>query len=642
MSQKDIDKLIDQAISIENAQERLQFIKNIPIQEAKDVAMSHFVSDYPKKFKSILELIQTQKDRQDLLNTALSSIDQDQDFRQFIQSLQDYPKFKSIAMGSFTNFLQDQEAIPYSKTIPDENLRDETMAQISSKISNKKQRLAYINQIRNIQNKSKAMFLYSSILPENNKKTLKFILSIPDEKWRSEAMAEYSKKLPLQSRLGFIMTIPTIEARENALASFANDMPFGQQRKNLIQTLTLDKFKSASMQKFADFLPLGPEKKSYLEKIPNEQIRNYKLAKYQKQYSKYQRKQYLHKQALKALESHQYTVTIDDYSFIAVAKATVDERNYVQVLSKNIYTGELNNFYVYQSNSEIGAWRYCRTVSGDTFFIFKGEDYISITFIHIELQKYLYAIYESLSIDEDFKECANINDKDSKTLNSRIQKDSVFDLLTNCSDSFHCFYNNDLLLKNVGSFVKKQKWTPRSIQKLSQISLSKRYLENIKLLIESINLYLQQFLSFDLSSFRPLYSYSFNISKQAFFECTIFKGTFTNKSNKKRYNMFINHYHYRNTFNSAFDGTYSFITFIVSTDAKITKDGLYDKVIRSGIYVYKPVEYASGMDIYGDEKQRKKNKSINHQRDIGWDNYYYYYFIGDIMNQFWPLKNLDF
>jgi len=134
MSQKDIDKLIDQAISIENALERLQFIKNIPIQEAKDVAMSHFVSDYPKKFKSILELIQTQKDRQDFLNTALSSIDQDQDFRQFIQSLQDYPKFKSIAMRSFTNFMQDQEAIPYSKTIPDENLKDETMSQISSKI----------------------------------------------------------------------------------------------------------------------------------------------------------------------------------------------------------------------------------------------------------------------------------------------------------------------------------------------------------------------------------------------------------------------------------------------------------------------------------------------------------------------------
>ena len=81
MSQKDIDKLIDQAFTIENALERFQFIKNIPIQEAKNVAMGHFVSDYPKKFKCILELIQIQKDRQDLLNTALFSINQDQDYR---------------------------------------------------------------------------------------------------------------------------------------------------------------------------------------------------------------------------------------------------------------------------------------------------------------------------------------------------------------------------------------------------------------------------------------------------------------------------------------------------------------------------------------------------------------------------------
>jgi len=48
------------------------------------------------------------------------------------------------------------------------------------------------------------------------------------------------------------------------------------------------------------------------------------------------------------------------------------------------------------------------------------------------------------------------------------------------------------------------------------------------------------------------------------------------------------------------------------------------------------------MDIYADEKQRKTNKQIVHQRDIGWDNLYDYYFIGDIMNQFWPLSEIHF
>jgi len=49
------------------------------------------------------------------------------------------------------------------------------------------------------------------------------------------------------------------------------------------------------------------------------------------------------------------------------------------------------------------------------------------------------------------------------------------------------------------------------------------------------------------------------------------------------------------------------------------------------------------MDIYADEKQRKKNTQIVHQRDIGWDNNLYdYYFIGDIMNQFWPISEIHF
>jgi hypothetical protein len=65
-------------------------------------------------------------------------------------------------------------------------------------------------------------------------------------------------------------------------------------------------------------------------------------------------------------------------------------------------------------------------------------------------------------------------------------------------------------------------------------------------------------------------------------------------------------------------------------------------VIRTGIYAYKAVEYAIGMNIYGDQKQRRKNQAIKHQRDIGWDNYYDYYFIGDIMDQFWPLSMISF
>jgi len=349
----------------------------------------------------------------------------------------------------------------------------------------------------------------------------------------------------------------------------------------------------------------------------------------------------------KALQRHHRTIVIDDFEFVAVSRANLvykgdkfENRNYVQLMSKNIHTNEINNFHVYQSNSEIGAWRYCRSTND---ILFKGADYITVTFVHFELQKYLYSVFDSLTIDHEFEYCPEITDKDAHALNSRIQKDAVFDLLSLCSSSFKCFFNNKMLIQNVQSFSKNQQWTMPTLLAFSQIKSSKDYLENITNLIQGMNMYLQQFLSVDIASFAPIYSYSFSIANQAFFDCTIYKGSVVNIKNHKKYFMFINHYHYKNTQHSEMAGTYSFVTFIVPQDAKITANGVYDKVIKTGIYAYKAVEYATGMDIYADEKQRKKNTQIVHQRDIGWDNNLYdYYFIGDIMNQFWPLSEIHF
>jgi len=631
--------LIDQAYSIENPDQRFQFIKNIPFQSAKITALSHLLMNYPQKLKMALQLASSQQHKEQLVNSAMDNNIQNKGYFEIIQSLQGYPKIQSIIMKYLISFMENQEAKQYAKTIPTQKIRYQTMSQLSEKIPDQQERLDYINEILDTDIKSNAMYFYSLNLPANQK-TIQFILSIPDEKRRSEAMVEYSIKIPLSSRLAFIMTIPDLEEREQALSSYIDELPFGKERKQLIQTLSNDTIKSNAMQKYADLFPIGEQRKAYIKLIPDDYKRNYKLKKYDELYKKLKRKQKLINKACNALKKNQDTVRIDDYNFVALSKSTVDERNFVQLISQNVHTGDLNIFYVYQSNSEIGAWRYCRNVAGKSFFLFKGDDYITVTFIHIELQKYLFKIVASLSEDNDFEDCPSINKEDSAILNSRIQGDPVFDVLTSCSSSFHCFYNNELLQENAVQFSKKQQWTPLSIKKLNQISLSKPYLKNVKLLIQSINAYLQQYLSFDYRSFKPLYSYQFNISNQAIFKVTIFKGNFRNSKNQKEYDMFINHYHYQNTKYPQYNGIYSFITFVVPKDSKITKNGIYDKVIRTGIYAYKAVEYAHGMDIYADQKLRKKDKSITHERDIGWDNYYNYYFIGDIMNQFWPLDKL--
>lgn len=632
---------IDQASLIKNPDQRFQFIKTIPFQSAKMTALSHLLMDYPQKLKMALQLAPSQQDKEQLVYSAMDHNISNKGYFENIQSLQGYPKIQSIIIKYLISFMESQEAKQYAKKIPSQQIRYQTMSQISEDITDQQERLEYINEILDTHNKSYAMYLYSLNLPANQK-TIQFILSIPDEKLRSGAMVEYSNKIPLSSRLAFIMTIPDLEKRELALSSYIDELPFGKQRKQLIQTLSNDIIKSNAMQKYADLLPIGEQRKAYILDIPDEYKRNYKLHQYDELIKKLKRKQKLKNKALQALKKNQYTVRIDDYNFVAVSKSTKDERNYVQLISQNVHTGDLNTFYVYQSNSEIGAWRYCRTVAGKSFFLFKGDDYITVTFIHIELQKYLFKIVASLSQDNDFEDCPNINKEDSAILNARIQGDPVFDVLTSCSSSFDCFYNNEELLNFAVQFSEQQQWTPRSIKKLNQMSISKPYLQNVKLLIQSINAYLQKYLSFDYRSFKPLYSYQFDISNQAIFKVTIFKGYFRNSENQKEYEMFINHFHYQNTKYPKYNGVYSFITFVVPKGSKITKNGIYDKVIRTGIYAYKAVEYAHGMDIYADQKLRKKNKSITHERDIGWDNFYNYYFIGDIMNQFWPLDKLKF
>jgi hypothetical protein len=630
-----IDEYFEESKGIEDEKQRLEYIKTIPIPRAKFLALVSFSRDYPEKLNLALDLVPTDQ-KEKLFSSAIDEANTQQDYQKFINSLETYPKFKSEVMSLYLTldeYKNKKQSIQKAKQIPDQQIRYATMAQFSKYISSRQERLSYIGQILNEQKKSQALYDYSLQLPPNNSETLKHIMSIPNQKWRSQALAQYSFDVPFVERYNFINSIPNLEARQKALAAYVESMPIGQQREKLIQTLTSDDIKSEAMQNYAKLLPFGQRRIAYLQKIPDEDLRHYLL----KQYDKLQKKQRIKNQVIKALEQHRDTTVIDDFEFIAVFKANREDRNYVQVISKNIVTQELNTFYVYQSNSEIGAWRYCRENKDK---LYKGDDYITVTFVHIELQKYLFQVFDTLKEDTDFYECPKINSEDAKVLNSRIVKDSVFDLLSNCESSFSCFHDNDMLIKKMASLSTKQQWTPQSIRKLKQMQSSKPFLENVNILIQAVNSYLQSSLSIDFTSFHPIYSYTYDYTNQAFFDCTIYKGSFKNLKNGKQYYMFINHYHYRNTKYPQFNGTYSMVVFIAPHDAKITKNGIYDKVLRTGIYAYKAIEYKIGMDIFNDAKQRERDFSIEHQRDV--DKYKTYYFIGDIMNEIWPLKDIRY
>jgi len=457
------------------------------------------------------------------------------------------------------------------------------------------------------------------------KSLIEYIRTLPDPTLKSILMAHYSQFIPSTTeRLNFVNLIPDLPIREKAFVDYINVLPFGQQRKRLIQTVTNQQHKSKAMQRYADFLPLGQQRKAYIKSIPDLHTRTLKIKQYQ--------------QLGKSIQQGQ-KINIDDYEFIAISKSSGKiNHKFVKLISKHLATQKLNEFHVYQSNSEIGAWRYCRH---NKELFFKGDDYISVTFIHFELQKYIHQVYDSLVEDPSFSRCLEITESDRTVLNSRIVKDPVFSLISDCFFA-NCFYNNPNLLMTAFSYSKKQQLTAPAIEELDQIKANKPYLENMSIFIQSINIYLQQFLNFDFSSFKPLYSYAFDFDN-AHFASTIYEGSFVNNKNQQSYNIYINRYIYENSLNPLLDGTYSLITFIVPQDAKITENGIYSKVIQTGIYAYKALEYSVQMDVYGDQRQRRrKTKSIKHQRDVDWrDNGYGYYFIGDIMNQFWPLGDID-
>lgn len=89
------------------------------------------------------------------------------------------------------------------------------------------------------------------------------------------------------------------------------------------------------------------------------------------------------------------------------------------------------------------------------------------------------------------------------------------------------------------------------------------------------------------------------------------------------------------------DKEYSFVCIIVPYDAKITEFGTYDKILNTGMYTYKPMDYQSNMQIFGESDIEKipddliqKSRCI--RKKIGYE--FCYLFYGDIMNDVLPLN----
>jgi len=119
---------------------------------------------------------------------------------------------------------------------------------------------------------------------------------------------------------------------------------------------------------------------------------------YEQKYLKYKTKYFKLKNILGGRAIDLCTI-IDSIEFSLIAKDLSSERHVVLISSTK--DNNINYFLVYKSNSEVGIWRFYSITSSHSFQIHKGDDYITETFIHVDLQKFINQNFHLIPIFEN-------------------------------------------------------------------------------------------------------------------------------------------------------------------------------------------------------------------------------------------------
>jgi hypothetical protein len=99
------------------------------------------------------------------------------------------------------------------------------------------------------------------------------------------------------------------------------------------------------------------------------------------------------------------------------------KRLHVVIYCTNEKNGEITRNIYYTSQSEVGAWRYC-TIRDDGGYD-KGIDYVSTTYVHIQVQKFIHEVENDYdkTVVEDIP-CPKSNDVEMKEFYKRLMDPS--------------------------------------------------------------------------------------------------------------------------------------------------------------------------------------------------------------------------
>ncbi|ARF09678.1 hypothetical protein Indivirus_2_57 [Indivirus ILV1] len=473
-----------------------------------------------------------------------------------------------------------------------------------------------------------------------------------------------------RSLLRYVMKHPNQKSQMELLVDEMFEL-YGEEKTKSEINGSSDKQLAKTLTSYVD--ELIKRKKEQVERELEQQQENERLKKERDDI----KKQFLEK--LPPFELTGVSKEINGIKFeLGNVKLTIKDRIHVRIRTTILTTGESHILTLYTSKSEGGFWRLC------VYFMNsyeKGSDYITSTFICIDLQIFINNHLEdlrniTLETNETIKKHdINIDDlvleywcpaleSDNLTANEIFQyiklkerqdKNPDFEFLeTLCSST--CFQPKKIswtkLSDDAGFGVistNEERYIPNfydicnndeRIVKSDKYMEFKHYFKNCDINDENIvSIFynaIGEFLKahFELSDNEKLiflgkmeFVLKHETGEEVKINHQIFQIKIIHKETKQKYNINISKYLLDNQKHNIFNGTYWAILNIVPSDTLINKYGLYDKIVSVGPITQKIFEYHSQFS----SRFLEKLKGFP-ERTVG-----KYYFVGDIIQNFWPL-----
>ena len=318
------------------------------------------------------------------------------------------------------------------------------------------------------------------------------------------------------------------------------------------------------------------------------------------------------------------SIIIDDYEFTLLFQFTKSSRKHVRIKSQHVESEETTFFIVYQSYSQGGTWRLAMKMSdGDSNIYYKGLDYATSTFIHMDLMCLISNNISSLSEVNDSIQIPCVMDtKIFRDYNKMFHVPEFTELQKIRCGEFSQTDFEDIEIRGI-NLVQEQKTTQQKLTKTSQI-MSNYIKSNF---IHILNKTETETKTKTETETKKICTTVFDMYglplKFSYLETHI-----QSKKSSQVFTLIFARYKTLDP-NSKFKDVYTIPLNIIPLEQKITKHGLYEKFTSAGMYLCKPFEYTFQCRLDNDSKEDDCTL-----RSIG-----PYYFIGDLMTGMWPTMN---